>query len=240
MPSLTDPRTNIASRAAAVLIVSGLVGSLAGSHGPPPDCLRSPLGSPSREGFGGPEFGELAPPPDDVRVLAEHMIAVVRGSYVEILETTAQGDVDDRVDLTAEQRRNGFPTRAWPVTVMRFRVTRYIVGDGPTELTVGQYGDFAANQYFSMPAPHFGQEITLIVGTWNLHPSINNAVYGSYGRLVDQGGRVCYAFVDDEAFRQNPFLESASVPFAGDMSLDELHEVLREAGRERGLHVPGD
>jgi hypothetical protein len=174
------------------------------------------------------DYGSYAPPPASVDDFADRMTAVVTGAYVEIVDVTHAPVPAFAADRGQQQ--------GTPITLMRFVVSEYLVGDGPTELLVGQYGDLPQGVVLDVPAPAFNEQITLITAPWTLDSSIHVALYGAYGRLVEQDGRLQYAFIDDDALTRNPQL--ASIPFARGLSIDGLHLALQEAARARGLPVP--
>lgn len=195
------------------------------------DDARQPVPSPLA---GGNEFGVLAPPPRSLDEITPRMSIVVRGHYAEVLEVRR----DPRPVPTERAEQLGTTVEEGsPYTFMRFVVTEYIVGEGPTELTVGQAGDVRDDRGFryGIARPVFGQEITLIAVYWEGDPAINVPLLGDYTRFVERNGRLAYAFLDDE--KEGHAVLSA-VPFAEGMSLDEFHDALREAARVRGMVVP--
>ncbi len=175
----------------------------------------------------GNEFGIKAPPPSSIEEILDRATSVVTGEYVEVV-----GLIHDRVPASAAARG---VTEGSPISLMRFKVDEYIVGEGPAEFVVGQYGDVTARRQIDAALPAFGQEITLITTPWTLDPKIAVALYGDYGRLVERSGKVAYAFVDDATAADPTF---GALAFAEGMSLDEFHETLREAARARGMVVP--
>jgi hypothetical protein len=162
------------------------------------------------------------------------MSIVVRGHYAEVLEVRR----DPRPVPTERADQLGTTVEAGsPYTLIRFEVTKYIVGQGPMELTVGQAGDLRDNRGlgYGIARPVFEQEITLIAVYWEGDPAITVPLFGDYTRFVERNGRLAYAFLDDEK-EGHPVL--GALGFAEGISLDEFHETLREAARARGMVVP--
>lgn len=183
---------------------------------------------------GDDSFAVLAPPPRHLDQITSRMSIVVRGRYTEVVEVRR----DPRPVPTEQVETLGTATEEGsPYSLMRFEVSEYIVGEGSMELTVAQSGDLTDSKghRFAVAEPVFGQEITLIAYPWPGRPSIVVSLGADYGRFVEKDGRIAYAFLSEEK-KGRPEFEA--LPFAQGMNLEQFHEALREAARERGLVVP--
>lgn len=211
----TTSRMGIVATLATLLTATAWLAACAGGDERPEDTSNDA------------SFGVFAPPPESLEWFRGRVTAVVRGSYVEYTELFYRTQYGNPAIPQQNQE--------WPVTLIRFEVDDYIVGEGPDDLILGQYGDLANGVNFGgAAAPEFGTEITLVVDRWNVDPTINVATYGDYGRFVERDGKVTYAFLGSEKEGHPVF---SAIPFAEGMSLAELEDAFRQLGRESGLKV---
>ncbi len=174
-------------------------------------------------------MGAVSPPPASVDELASEMTAAVVGRYVKVDEVVWGPNSPQ-----AEARGHD---ESLPRTVLEFAVDSYIVGSGDHVIPMSWYGDWDDPEHlYGVPRPVLDEEVTLVIRPRGPDNETFIPIL-SYASVVEKDDRVAWAFVDGpapgivETFDDPP-------PFAAGMTMDEFHEALRAAARERGLVVP--
>jgi len=199
-------------RLAALLAVLIGIGSVSGfvatelqwSRGESSNTLRSPKIAPAGD-------AGLWLAPADLEELLSRSDVVVLGTFTR-KASDSRIAIPGHAALRAEGKIPPFAETETSISFFEVAVEEYLVGEGPSSLTIGQLGDDRIRDASDdHPGPVFGQRVLLFLIADPNDPGKYASTHGPWGRLVDRPGAGIGRMGLD-----------GGVPFASDPNIDAL------------------